>query len=179
MRQVCLYAPLGGVPGTCYLQGRTQTHSRQGPSLDGSTGTHKYLPVVVLPRNSDLLHKVHAQPFQCLGSSLPAITESQALGLGEDQVKAFREAKEALTLSTVLTHYNPDLEVVLECDAPPYGVRAVLSHCLEDGSIRPIAFSSQSLTSAERRYVQLDKEGLAIVFGVKKYRPQTPAAHFQ
>lgn len=40
---------------------------------------------------------------------------------------------------------------------------------MEDGSMKPIAYASRSLNPAEKRYSQLDKEGLAIVVGVKKF----------
>ena len=45
----------------------------------------------------------------------------------------------------------------------------MFSHCMEDASERPIAYASRSLSVAERKYSQLDKEALAIVHGVKHF----------
>ena len=57
----------------------------------------------------------------------------------------------------------------MTCDASPYGIGTVLSYTMEDGTDRPIAYASRTLTTAEKKYSQLEKEGLAIVFGAKKF----------
>lgn len=83
--------------------------------------------------------------------------------------KAFKKAKSLITSDPVLTHYDPELPVRLACDASPFGLGAVLSHVMSDGSERPIAFASRSLTKSEKNYAQIQKEALGIVWGVKKF----------
>ena len=83
--------------------------------------------------------------------------------------RAFQNAKKALTSSPVLMHYDPALPVSLATDASAYGVGAVISHALPDGTERPIAFASHTLTSSESHYAQIEKEALSIVFRVKRF----------
>ena len=83
--------------------------------------------------------------------------------------KAFEKVKTLITAETVLTHYDPDLPVRLACDSSAYGLGAVISHVMENGEERPIAFASRSLNSAEKNYAQIHKEALAIIWGVKKF----------
>ena len=88
---------------------------------------------------------------------------------GKPQQSAFQEAKKQLTFEKLLIHCDPSKELLLSCDASPYGIGAVLSHRMQDGTDQPIAFASRSLSKAEKGYAHLDKEGLAIVYGVKKF----------
>ena len=83
--------------------------------------------------------------------------------------EAFDSVKTLLTSNRLLVHYDPNKELILACDASPYGVGAVLSHRDVNGEERPIAFASRTLAPAERNYSQLEKEGLAIIFGVKRF----------
>ena len=81
----------------------------------------------------------------------------------------FNRAKQWLTSDKLLVHFDPERELVLSCDASPYGIGAVLAHIMDDGSEQPIAYASRTLAPAEKKYSHLDKEGLAVTFGVKKF----------
>ncbi|KAG1927827.1 K02A2.6-like [Pimephales promelas] len=86
-----------------------------------------------------------------------------------EQEAAFAQSKEMINSVQVLLHYDPQKDVILSCDASPYGLGAVLSHKMPDGGERPIGFMSRTLNQAERNYSQLDKEGLAIMFGLQRF----------
>ena len=92
---------------------------------------------------------------------------------------AFQRVKCHLASCKLLAHYDPKLPINLACDASPYGVGAVLSHVMPDGSEKPVAYASRSLASAEKNYSQLDKEALAIIFGVKRFHQYIYGRTFQ
>ena len=83
--------------------------------------------------------------------------------------QAFSQAMRELASSHVLIHYDPTLPITLAGDASSYGIGAVISHLMPDGSERPIAFASRTLSTSERNYAQLEKEALSLIFGVKKF----------
>ena len=69
----------------------------------------------------------------------------------------------------VLVPYDEKRKLILACDASPYVVGAVISHVMDDGEEHPMAFASRTLTKSERNYSQIEKEALAIIFGVRKF----------
>ena len=78
--------------------------------------------------------------------------------LHQDQKDAFTIVKQELTSPEFLIHYDPQRKLLLSCDASPYGIGAVISHVMDDGSEQPIAFTSRSaLSMAERKYTEIEK----------------------
>ena len=98
---------------------------------------------------------------------------------GSKQQQAFDHVKNLLNSSRVRVHFDNKLPLVLSCDASPYGVGAVLSHVMANGDERPICYASRTLSETEKKYSQLDKEALAIVFGVKKYHQYLYGRQFE
>ena len=88
---------------------------------------------------------------------------------GSAQQEAFESSKDLLKSPRLFAHYDGSKELVLACDTSPYGVGAVLSHCLDNGEEQLITFASRTLSTTERNYSQLDKEALAVIVGVRKF----------
>ena len=82
---------------------------------------------------------------------------------------AVNTAKDLLTTSNLLTHYDPTKPIRLAADASQYGLGAVISHVDPNGEERPITFASRALSKSEKNYAQIDKEALALVYGVQKF----------
>ena len=91
----------------------------------------------------------------------------------DSEHKAFVASKELLLSSHLLAHFDLKLKLKLKLtlavDASAYGLGAVLAHKYLNGSERPIGYASHSLNGAEKNYSQIEKEGLACVFGVNKF----------
>ena len=67
-----------------------------------------------------------------------------------------------------MVHYDSNRPIKLAGDASSYGLGVVLSHIFEDGE-HPVAFALRTLTKAEQNYSQIEKEALALIFGLKKF----------
>ena len=86
----------------------------------------------------------------------------------DSQTNAFNKAKSLVTSSPVLTFYDPEKDLTLENDASEYGLGSAL---FQEG--RPVAVASRTLTDAESRYAQVEKEMLAVCFGLTKFHHYT------
>ena len=88
---------------------------------------------------------------------------------GAAQAASFRWARDVLSSDSVLGHFDINKRQVLVCDASSVGVGAVLAQREPDGTERPLGFVSRSLSASERKYSQIEREALAITFGVSKF----------
>lgn len=77
---------------------------------------------------------------------------------GAQQLEEFEKAKKMLQSSDVLVNYDPNKELVVSCNASPFGINAVVAHVMEDGSEKPVAYALRTLSTAERGYGHLHKE---------------------
>lgn len=89
-----------------------------------------------------------------------------------EQNAAFERIKEILTKDPVLTYFDVTKPVTVSCDASKSGLGAML---LQDE--KPIAFASRSMTETETRYANIEKELLAILFGLERFHQYTYGKH--
>ncbi|XP_055542887.1 uncharacterized protein K02A2.6-like [Wyeomyia smithii] len=83
--------------------------------------------------------------------------------------RSFERFKTILLSDLLLTHYDPDKEIIVAGDASKDGLGAVIMHRFPNGAVKAIAHASRSLTPAEQNYGQIEKEALALIFAVTRF----------
>lgn len=75
-----------------------------------------------------------------------------------------------LLKSPALAIYDPKLPTYITTDASDYGLGAVLTQLHSDNVERIVAFAFRTLSPAERKYSRIEKEALACVWAVERWR---------
>ncbi len=69
-----------------------------------------------------------------------------------------------------LQYYDVNAPAILQVDASLKGLGAALLQPDESGNERPIAYASKALTDCETRYANIERELLAVCFGVDRFK---------
>lgn len=84
------------------------------------------------------------------------------------QEVAFQTLKTKLTNSPILHLPNLDLPFILRTDASDVGMAAVLLQSV-DGTKFPVCYASKKFNKSQRNYSVIEKECLAIIWGIQKF----------
>ncbi|XP_011858133.1 PREDICTED: uncharacterized protein K02A2.6-like [Vollenhovia emeryi] len=82
---------------------------------------------------------------------------------------AFDQIKKVMLSPLLLEHYDPEKTLIVAADACATGIGGVLQRD-SNGNERAVYHMAQSLTDAQRNYSQLEKEALALVTAVERFR---------
>ena len=77
---------------------------------------------------------------------------------------AWKSVKRQLTKAQILSYFNPDKEFMVQDDSSKNGLGAVL---LQDG--KHLESASRSLKPTERKWAQIEKEALAVLYGLERF----------
>ena len=88
----------------------------------------------------------------------------------DEQDKAFMELKSKICTAPVLAMPKDEGKFRIECDASGFAFGGVLSQQQADGKWHPLDFMSISMSPTERNYENYDRELLAIITALGKWR---------
>ena len=110
--------------------------------------------------------------FAAIAAPLSDLTKKglpESVRWEDAQGKAFVTLRESLVRKLILRLPDHNKTFILHTDASNCGLGAALMQKHEERFF-PFAYESKKLTSAERKYSTIEKECLAIVWGVSKFR---------
>ena len=140
---------------------------QQMTSPDSPQALREFLGIATYmgPFTKDLAH--HATPLREL------LKKDVYYQWSPTYEKIFNNVKDRICPQTTLSYYDPKKKTTVQIDASGRGLGATL---LQDD--KPIAFASKTLSPAETRYANIEREMLAVVFGCEKFHNYVFATRF-
>jgi hypothetical protein len=108
--------------------------------------------------------------FAAMARVLSELTKkSQRFVWGEEQQACFDTLKQTLSSPPILGHPNYELPMEVHWDACGYGVGAVLVQ-RQNGEEKVLSYASRLLSDAEKNYSITEKECLALLWAIQKFK---------
>ena len=112
-------------------------------------------------------------------ASLRTLLKNDSMWIwAEEHERCFQEIKQCMASPPVLAHFDQNKEIRLSTDASILGLGAVLEQKV-DSFWKPIAYASRSLSEAEKRYSNIERECLAVVWACDKFSFMLLGGKFQ
>ena len=97
------------------------------------------------------------------------LTKETSFNFNEECLVAFYTLKKALITAPIIRPPNWSLPFKIMCDTSEYAVSAMLGQC-RDKQHYAISYASKTLTRHQLNYATMEKELLAVVFAMDKFR---------
>ena len=153
------YSAQGMHPDPKKVQGITEmTAPTDKQQLQSFLGMVNYMGTFI----SNLSH--HTEPLRAM------LKKDNVSHWEDQQTWSFQQVKTLIAKAntTLLRYYDRNLPVTVQADTSLRGLGACLIQ-KHEGKDQPIAFASKSLTDAEMRYANIERELLAIVFACQRF----------
>ena len=153
------YSAQGMHPDPKKVQGITEmTAPMDKQQLQSFLGMVNYMGTFI----PNLSH--YTEPLQAM------LKKDNVFHWDDQQTQSFQQVKTLIAKAntTPLKYYDRNLPVTVQADASLRGLGACLIQ-QHKGKDQPIAFASKSLTDAETRYANIERELLAIVFACQRF----------
>ena len=97
----------------------------------------------------------------------------------EECQKSLGILRERMVIASILVFPNWKKILHVHVDASSIALGIILAQHGEGGIDHLIAFASKKLSSAERNYTTIEREGLAMVYALQKFRHYLLGSHFK
>ncbi|GJS96098.1 reverse transcriptase domain-containing protein [Tanacetum coccineum] len=122
-------------------------------------------------RLSRFLGDIFSKDFSKIARPMTHLLEKETPFIFSDECKqAFDELRKKLIESPILVVPNWDYDFEIMCDASDFALGAVLGQ-RKDKHFHPIHYASKTMTGAQLHYTTTEKEMLAVVYALEKFRP--------
>ncbi|GFV30884.1 retrovirus-related Pol polyprotein from transposon 17.6 [Trichonephila clavipes] len=149
---------------TCYIKQNSPFMS----TLDLRAGYHQVKVHVEDQDKTAFIYSRFCEDFT--STKLSYKEESQEWQWGFDQQNAFQTLKNSLTTPPVLKQADGTKPYIIRTDASNYAPLGAVLLQGEGSDEHPIEYASPLLTPAERNYSTTEREALAVVWALKKFR---------